>query len=91
MAERPVKSLVELLIKAGDIEGIPYQVRQPGSGGTDAGAIQMARGGVPVVSVSVPGRYIHSPAAIISREDFDNTVRLVRAALSRLTRDVLER
>ena len=83
--------LVELLIKAGDIEGIPYQVRQPGSGGTDAGAIQMARGGVPVVSVSVPGRYIHSPAAIISREDFDNTVRLVRAALSRLTRDVLER
>jgi len=46
---------------------------------------------VPVVSVSVPGRYIHSPAAIINREDFNNTSRLVRAALVRLTRDMLER
>ncbi len=85
------RRLVDLLMKAGDDEGIPYQIRQPGRGGTDAGSIQFARQGVPVVSVSVPGRYIHSPAAIISREDFDNTPRLVRAALSRLTRDTLER
>lgn len=85
------RRLVELLMDAGDKEGIPYQVRQPGGGGTDAGGIQLAREGVPVVSVSVPGRYIHSPATIISREDFDNTPRLVRAALSRLTRDTVER
>jgi putative aminopeptidase FrvX len=85
------RRLVELLTQAGDEDGIPYQIRQPGGGGTDAGSIQLARGGVPVVSVSVPGRYIHSPAAIISRDDFENTPRLVRAALSRLTRDTLNR
>jgi endoglucanase len=85
------RRLVELLKEAGDQEGIPYQVRQPGGGGTDAGSIQLAREGVPVVSVSVPGRYIHSPAAIINKDDFANTPRLVRAALSRLTRDTLAR
>jgi putative aminopeptidase FrvX len=85
------RRLVDLLMTAGDEDGIPYQVRQPGGGGTDAGGIQPAREGVPVVSVSVPGRYVHSPAAIINREDFNNTSRLVRAALSRLTRDMLER
>lgn len=83
------RRLVELMMRAGDQDGIPYQVRQPGRGGTDAGSIQLARDGVAVVSVSVPGRYIHSPAAIIHREDFDNTSRLVRAALSRLTCDTL--
>jgi putative aminopeptidase FrvX len=85
------RRLVDLLREAGDKEGIPYQIRQPGGGGTDAGRIQLTRGGVPVVSVSVPGRYIHSPAAIIDREDFSNVSRLVRAALSRLTRDTLKR
>jgi endoglucanase len=83
------RRLVDLLMEAGDKDGIPYQVRQPGGGGTDAGSIQLARAGVPVVSVSVPGRYIHSPAAIIAREDFANVPRLIRAALSRLTRDTL--
>ena len=76
---------------AGEADGIPYQIRQPGGGGTDAGAIQLTREGVPVVSVSVPGRYVHSPAAIISRDDFNNTPRLVRAGLSRLTRGTLAR
>jgi putative aminopeptidase FrvX len=85
------RRLIELLTRAGDEDGIPYQIRQPGGGGTDAGSIQLSRAGVPVVSVSVPGRYIHSPAAIISREDFENTPRLIQAALARLTRDTLER
>jgi len=83
--------LVELLTRAGDEEGLPYQIRQPGGGGTDAASIQLTRQGVPVISVSVPGRYIHSPATIISRDDFENTPRLVRAALSRLSHDTLKR
>jgi endoglucanase len=85
------RRLVDLLMRAGDADGIPYQVRQPGGGGTDAGTIQWAREGVPVVSVSVPGRYIHSPVTIINRDDFNNTPRLIQAALARLTRDTLRR
>ncbi len=70
---------------------IPYQFRQPGGGGTDAAAIQRARAGVPAVSVSVPARYIHSPAALADTEDIRNTARLVRAALESWDGKVLRR
>ena len=49
--------LVRHLAQTGDELGIPYQFRQPGGGGTDAGAIHKVRSGIPTVSVSVPGRY----------------------------------
>ena len=61
--------LVGLLRTAGDDLGIPYQVRQPGGGGTDAGAIHLSRAGIPAVSVSVPGRYLHTPVSIIRLTD----------------------
>jgi endoglucanase len=85
------RRLVRLLTSTADELGIPYQFKQPGIGGTDAGAIHLAREGVPSVAVAVPSRYIHSPVAILSREDFENTVRLMRESLSRLTRNTLKR
>ena len=66
-------------------EKIPYQFRQPGGGGTDAGAIQGVRAGVPVVSVSVPHRYTHSPISIARVDDWKNTVNLLHSALKRIT------
>ena len=74
--------LVGLLRSAGDKFDIPYQLRQPGSGGTDAGAIHLSRAGIPAVSVSVPGRYLHSPVSLIRLKDWQNSVALVHAALS---------
>ena len=79
------RRLVRLLTRTAEERGIPYQIKQPGRGGTDAGAIHLAREGVPAATVSVPSRYIHSPVALLSLEDFDNTVRLMRASLTRLT------
>ena len=35
--------------------------------------------------MSVPGRYIHTPATIVRLEDWKNTLALAHAALSRLT------
>jgi endoglucanase len=35
----------------------------------------------------VPCRYIHSPAALLRKEDFENTVKLMKATLSRITRE----
>lgn len=78
------KRLVRLLIDTAKELGIPYQIKQPGIGGTDAGAIHRTKEGVPSVTVSVPCRYIHSPAAILSLDDFDHTVRLVRESLLKL-------
>ena len=83
------KGLIKLLVDTAQAEGIPYQFKQPGVGGTDAGAIHLARAGVPSAVVSVPCRYIHSPASLLSLRDFDNALCLMRAALSRLTEEAI--
>jgi endoglucanase len=83
------RRLVRLLIGTAEELDIPYQIKQPGVGGTDAGAIHLTHDGVPSATVAVPSRYIHSPVAILSLEDFNNTVRLMRESLSRLTRETL--
>ena len=74
--------LVRHLVDTAQELGIPYQIRQPGGGGTDAGAIHKQRAGVPSVSISVPGRYIHTAATIARFEDWKNTLLLVYAALA---------
>jgi tetrahedral aminopeptidase len=84
---RLVRFLEETAVK----NKIPYQFRQPGGGGTDAGAIQQSRTGVPVVSVSVPHRYTHSPISVSRVEDWKNTLNLLHAALKNMNRDLLSR
>jgi putative aminopeptidase FrvX len=83
------RRLVRLLTSTAEALGIPYQIKQPGVGGTDSGAIHRSRKGVPSATVAVPCRYIHSPVALLSLDDLDNTVRLMRESLSRLTRRTL--
>ena len=81
--------LVRHLAQTGDELGIPYQFRQPGGGGTDAGAIHKTQAGVPGISVSVPGRYAHSAMLVSRMEDWQNTVNLLYHGLTRLNRDLL--
>ena len=78
------RRLVKLLATAAAELGIPYQYKQPGVGGTDSGAIHLAKEGVPTGVVSVPARYIHSPVCLLSLEDLDNTIQLMQAALDKL-------
>jgi len=70
---------------------LPFQYRQPGGGGTDAGSIHRARKGIPSISISVPVRYPHSSAGMIRIDDWRNTVLLLQAALVRLSPQVLAR
>ena len=81
--------LIKWLIESADSKKIPWQFRQPGLGGTDAGEIHKTRTGVPSVSVSVPQRYLHSPAGLIRIEDELNTLKLIHTALTRLDRSIL--
>jgi len=85
------RRLVDLLVSTAEAEGIPWQYRQPNQGGTDAGAIHMTRAGVPSVSVSLPTRYLHTPASLIRMDDWMNTLKLMHATLSRITPDLLTR
>jgi len=81
--------LIRHLVETAETHDIPYQIRQPGGGGTDAGAIHKQRLGIPSVSISVPGRYAHTAAMLARLEDWKNTLALVHAALARLPADLL--
>ena len=85
----PDRRLVNWLRETAEASDIPYQYRQPGGGGTDAGVIHKTRSGIPSVSVSVPSRYAHTAASIARLDDWANTLRLLYAALTRLTPDLL--
>ncbi len=82
--------LLELFTSVGDEYKIPYQLRQPAGGGTDAGSIHKQRGGIPSISISVPGRYAHSSATLIRVDDWKNTVKLVHAALLHINKGLLK-
>lgn len=73
----------ERLVAAAEKEGIPYQIEaEPSVTGTDARAIQVARGGIPCGLVSVPLRYMHTPTEVVCLKDLQATVDLlVRFAL----------
>ena len=81
--------LVRHLVETAEAFKIPYQFRQPGSGGTDAGAIHLSREGIPSISVSVPERYAHTAAGLARLSDWQNTFALLHAGLSRMTPDIL--
>jgi len=56
---------------------IPYQTEaDPRPTGTDARAIQMARGGVATGLVSIPLRYMHTPSEVVDLADVENCVKL---------------
>ncbi len=81
--------LVRFLLRVADEHQLPYQIRQPGGGGTDAGAIHRQRTGIPSVSVSVPIRHAHSAVSIARIEDWANTLHLMTQALHALTPEIL--
>jgi putative aminopeptidase FrvX len=83
--------LVRYLAGVGDRLGIPYQFRQPGGGGTDAGAIHLRRVGIPSVSVSIPSRYPHTGVLLARLVDWQYTLALLQAALAGMTSEILIR
>ena len=67
----------EALVKAAKKLKIPYQLEgDPRPTGTDARAIQMARGGVATGLVSIPLRYMHTPSEVVDLEDVERCVKL---------------
>jgi len=56
----------------------------PGASGTDAWAIQLARGGVATGLVSVPLRYMHTPIEVLNLKDLEAAARLLAAFVTDL-------
>ena len=60
---------------------LPTQLEVLEGGSTDAAAMQIARGGLPVGCVSVPTRYIHTPSEMVAWADVQQCVALLLAVL----------
>ncbi|MDO0825199.1 M42 family metallopeptidase [Desulfosporosinus nitroreducens] len=56
---------------------IPLQFRRGSSGANDAGPIHVSKAGIPTIVLSVPCRYIHSFASVISEKDYTACLNLV--------------
>jgi len=78
------RELFKKALAVGEKEGIAHQVKASVSGGNDGGVIQRAREGIPVVELSVPCRYIHSPSTVVKLSDVEAQFDLCRALLKAL-------
>ncbi len=79
----------ERLIAAAEAEGVEVQIEaEPGVTGTDAGAIQVSRGGKPCGLVSVALRYMHTPTEVICLDDLERTVSVLKRFILDLDDDV---
>ncbi len=74
--------IVEKLEAAAERASVRWQREVLTLGGTDAAAIQSAKGGRPAGVVSIPCRYTHSATETISVSDAENAVTLLKSFLN---------
>ncbi|MCM3711811.1 M42 family metallopeptidase [Sporosarcina luteola] len=85
------KGLRDLVVDTAEEHGIPYQFEAIPGGGTDAGSIHVSGNGVPSLAICVATRYIHSHAAMLHRNDYENAVKLIVEVIKKLDRDTVDK
>jgi len=65
---------------------LPLQLESGLLGTTDAARINLTRQGIPAGTLSIPTRYIHSPAGILNLTDLENTAKLAALAIQKATK-----
>ena len=70
---------------------LPYQIEPlPRHSGTDAYALQIARGGIATMVISIPLRYMHTPVEVVSIKDIQRVGRLLTEFASSLKPDFMD-
>ncbi len=72
------RTMFEFLRDLAEKNGIPWQTKNYISGGTDAAAVQRTKSGIRVAGVAAAIRYIHSPASVGNKADFEGMLSLLR-------------
>ncbi|MED3562589.1 M42 family metallopeptidase [Bacillus xiapuensis] len=85
------KGLRDFVTDIADELNIPYQFDAIPGGGTDAGSIHLTHKGVPTLAITIATRYIHSHAAMLHRDDFENAVKLIVEVIKRLDRETVDK
>jgi endoglucanase len=83
MSTIPSEPLNRFLRRLARENGIPYQNEILVRGGTDAGAMQRARGGTPATALSIPVRYAHTVNETCSPSDVQAAIDLLKVFLER--------
>ena len=78
--------VLRLLIDSAKQNKITYQLETGIRGATDAARISLSRDGVPSGVISVPTRYIHSPASIMNLDDVEKAVQLAVATVENVSK-----
>ena len=73
------RKYIDAIEKVAIDEGIPFQYRRSGMGGTDSGRYHIGGEGIACIGVAVPCRYIHSPVSVMHNSDYENLIKLVKA------------
>ncbi|MEC2054664.1 M42 family metallopeptidase [Peribacillus psychrosaccharolyticus] len=84
------KGLRDLVVHTAEEFNIPYQYESIPGGGTDAGAIHLTANGVPALAITISTRYIHSHAAMLNRDDYEHTVKLLVEVIKKLDRETVD-
>ncbi|WP_035293380.1 M42 family metallopeptidase [Clostridium sp. KNHs214] len=70
---------------------ISYSVEvEPGSTGTDAWDIQVTRGGIPTLLISIPEKYMHTSVEVANMEDIKNTGKLIAKFIEEIKEEEVE-
>ncbi|HLR14286.1 MAG TPA: M42 family metallopeptidase [Bacillota bacterium] len=83
------KGVRDFIVETAEENNIPFQYSSIPGGGTDSGSIHLTANGVPSLSITIATRYIHSHAAILHRDDYENAVKLIVEAIKKLDRDTV--
>ncbi len=76
----------EKLMELADEYSIPYNVEvESGNTGTDAWDIQVTRGGIPTLLISIPIKYMHTSVEVINMEDIKNTGRIIAKFIEKVS------
>jgi endoglucanase len=67
----------DLLFRAAQEAGVGVQREVLAFGGTDGGAIQLSRAGVPTGTLSIPCRYVHSALEMIDLRDMEGALKIL--------------
>lgn len=81
------RELVDYVLELAKKEGIKAQIKRYVSGGNDAGHIHKVLTGINTLAISVPTRYLHSPACVAHINDYKAVKALAAAIINNYRRE----
>ena len=80
------KDLYDLSFAVAEEKGIKIQPKAAVAGGNNAGAVHSSADGCSTLAISIPCRYLHTGNCVISKDDLNETAKLVRAMAEKIAK-----